>query len=72
MYPDYFKDKAVGRLLGEGVKAEHFNDDMLGRCLDAIYHYGIEKLFAELSYRIALKHNLLGKSAHLDTSSLSL
>jgi transposase len=33
MYPEYFMDKPVERLLGEGVKAEHINDDALGKCI---------------------------------------
>ena len=40
LMPHFFKDKPVERLLGEGVAAEHLNDDALGRALDAIYAYG--------------------------------
>ena len=40
LMPLFFKDKPVERLLGEGVAAEHLNDDDLGRALDAIYVYG--------------------------------
>ncbi len=29
MYPEYFADKPVERLLGEGIKAEYINDDAL-------------------------------------------
>ena len=36
LMPHFFKDKPVERLLGEGVAAEHLNDDALGRALDAI------------------------------------
>ena len=37
MYPEYFKGKPVERLLGTGIKAEHINDDALGRCLEQLY-----------------------------------
>ncbi|MEL6152471.1 MAG: IS1634 family transposase [Bacteroidota bacterium] len=72
LYDRFLEKKAISRLFGEAVQAKHFNDDALGRCLDALYDYGVEKLFAALAYRIALGHNLLGKSTHLDTTSLSL
>ena len=45
LMPHFFKDKPVERLLGEGVAAEHLNDDALGRALDAIYAYGPEALY---------------------------
>jgi len=35
LMPHFFKDKPVERLLGEGIEAEHLNDDALGRSLDA-------------------------------------
>ena len=36
LMPHFFKDKPLERLLGEGIEAEHLNDDTLGRALDAI------------------------------------
>ncbi len=36
LMPHYFKDKPVERLLGEGIQAEHLNEDALGRALDSI------------------------------------
>ena len=49
LMPHFFKDKPVERLLGEGVAAEHLNDDALGRALDAIYAYGPEALNGQLA-----------------------
>lgn len=37
LMPLFFKDKPVERLLGEGIEAEHLNEDILGRALDAVY-----------------------------------
>ena len=31
MVPDYFAEKPVERLIGPGIKAEHINDDAMGR-----------------------------------------
>jgi transposase len=72
MFPAFLQDKAVERLLAEGLKAEDFNDDATGRCLDAIADFGIEKLFARLAFKVILNARLWGKSVHLDTTSLSL
>lgn len=48
MYSEYFKDKPLNKLLGEGMLAEHINDDALGRCLDSLYDYGVSKLYQNL------------------------
>ena len=54
------------------MEASWFNDDTLGRCLDAIAQYGVTKLFTEVSFSIAREKNLFGKSVHFDTTSLQL
>ncbi|MCP5078508.1 MAG: DUF4277 domain-containing protein, partial [Psychromonas sp.] len=42
--PNFFKNLPVEQLFAKGIKAEHFNDDALGRTLDAIYKYGATAL----------------------------
>ena len=49
LMPHFFKDKPVERLLGSGMQAEYFNDDALGRTLDAIYAYDPEALYGQLA-----------------------
>ena len=66
MSPLFFEDKPVSNLLGDGVQAEHLNDDTLGRCLDKIAAYGTTKLFSELAFSIAQQKGLIGKRLHLD------
>lgn len=68
----FFQGKPVERLLGKGIAASDLNDDTLGRALDAIADFGAEKLFANIAFEIAQKRGLLGKSAHLDTTSISV
>ena len=68
----FFSNKPVDKYLGEGVKAEDLNDDCLGRTLDAIYNYGTTKLFGEVAFDIAQEFNFLGRSAHLDSSTISV
>ena len=72
LFPQFLSNKPVDRLLGEEVKAEDFNDDMLGRFLDAVYEYGSTKLFTEIAFEIGTEHQLLGHTAHFDTSTLSV
>lgn len=72
MFPEFLANKPIKRLFGRDLKAEYFNDDSIGRCLDAIGDYGVTKLFTELSFTIGTKKNLLGNSAHFDTSTLQL
>lgn len=42
LMPRFFKNKLVERLPGDGITAEHLNDDVLGRALDALHAYGPE------------------------------
>jgi transposase len=72
MFPEFLKNKPVKRLLGNNVKAEHFNNDALGRALDIIYKYGATKLFSELAFPIGMAQGLLGRSMHIDTTTLSV
>jgi len=72
MFPEFLRNKPVDRLLGEGLSAEHFNDDVLGRALDGIYKYGTTKLFTEIAFDVGIKEGLLSRSAHFDTTTLSV
>ena len=76
IFPEFLEGKPVERLFGDGIVAEAFNDDCLGRCLDALYEYGITKAFCTLSFQIGLEQGLLKgggyTSVHLDSSTISL
>jgi transposase len=72
LFPEFLDDKPLDRLFNRHVRAEWFNDDATGRCLDMISAYGTTKLFTELSLIIGQNRGLLGKSAHIDTTTLSL
>jgi len=52
MVQEFFNDKPMEKLFSGDVKADHFNDDALGRVLDSIYEYGTTKFFANISYAI--------------------
>lgn len=70
MYPEYFADKPVERLLGEGIKAEHINDDALGRCLDQFYETGVSGLYQTLSARVIDHLKLPCEGLNLDSTSI--
>ena len=72
MFPEFLGNKPIDRLIGKGLEASDFNDDALGRCLDEIYKYGVTKLFSEVAFEVGTENNLLGKSAHFDTSSITV
>lgn len=48
LFPKFFDDIAVSRLLGPGVSRDQLNDDFFGRTLDAIADYGPTELFNEI------------------------
>ncbi len=72
MFTKFLKGKPVDKLIGKGVKEEYFTDDALGRCLDAIYEFGSTNLFSKIVFNVAKNNNLLGKSMHIDTTSLTV
>ena len=68
----FFDNKPVDKYLGKGLIAADLNDDILGRTLDEIHHYGTTKFFGEVAFEIAQEFNFLGRSAHLDSSTISV
>jgi len=71
LVPKFFEDKPVEALLGPGIKAEHLNDDRLGRALDTFYECGVTPLFAVLSQRAFKALGFKPGTGHLDTTTLS-
>jgi len=70
--PQFFENKPVDKLLGEGIEASMLTDYTLGHTLDEISDYGTTKLYSEIAFDIALDQNLLDRICHLDTTSLSV
>jgi transposase len=67
--PHFFRGKPVERLLGPGLRAEHLNDDALGRALDAIYDFGVELFYYLLAVGVVKQLGLTGGGGHLDATS---
>ena len=69
MTHQYFKKKDVETILGLEFKPEWFNDDVIGRTLDALFEYGVTPLFSELSFNVM---KFLGRkvgSVNIDSTS---
>lgn len=70
--PAYFANKPVGILIREGLTAEDFNDDSLGRALDRLYETGVTEVFASVaSYALDIM-GIDQRFYHLDTTTFSL
>jgi transposase len=65
----FFQDKPVDRLIGEGIEAVHLNDDVLGRALDSIYDYGPDRLYPQIAAPVVQQLGLSSRFGHLDSTS---
>jgi transposase len=72
LFPQFLQNKPVDRLFHQGVSADDFNDDALGRGLDRLHAYGVTRLFGELAMTIGDRCGLLGRSVRLDNSTLTV
>ncbi len=72
LFSNFFQDKAVEHLLGKGVKAEDLNDDKLGRVMDKLYKYGLNKLFLTIGLEVIKEYKVSTKYSHLDSTSFHL
>ncbi|MBT6843220.1 MAG: IS1634 family transposase [Candidatus Melainabacteria bacterium] len=70
--PMFFEDTAVETIFGDGIKAEDFSDDSLGRCLDKMSEFGIEEIFSRIAYQACKKFAVDTRFQHLDTSVMQL
>ena len=52
LFPQFFQDKPVEKLLGAGIKASEINDDKIGRVMDSIREYGLEKLWLKIAFKV--------------------
>lgn len=70
--PEFFRNKPMDLLIGEGVTAEMLNDDSLGDALDRLYEAGVTELFAQVAARACAHYGIDGRFRHLDSSSFHL
>jgi len=72
LFPSFFENLPVDKLLGEGVVASDLNDDVLGRTFDAIYKYDPTDLFNEIVLKVMDRVDFDTKLIHADTTSFGV
>src|SRR5438270_3771558 len=72
LVPQYFENKPVEHLLGEGITADMLNDDSLGRTLDWLYQHDVTTLFAGLALQARRRFGIQAQHLHIDTTSFSV
>jgi transposase len=70
--PDYFRDKPVSVLFRRSLQAAVFNSHSLSSSLDAVYDYGIDKLFFNISLQSIKRYDIKLTSRHLDGTTVSV
>ncbi len=59
LFPEFMTTKPVEILIGEGLKAEDFNDDVLGRTLEKVYRAGPEGIFTSIVSIVKIPDKIL-------------
>lgn len=72
LFSRLFEGKATEHLLGQGIQAEHLNDDRLGRVLDQLYQVGLNQVFMSIVLAVVEKYVIEVKTVHLDSSSFQV
>jgi transposase len=70
--PKFFERCPVKHLLGAGYEACDFNDDSIGRCLDALFEYGLNKLFVQLAHKACREEGIDTTYWHVDSTNFSV
>ena len=71
-FPQFLEEKAIENLLWVGIEAEDLYDDKIGRVMDNLYKYGLNKLFLIIALEVVEKYGVGTKYSHLASTSLHL
>jgi transposase len=52
MFSDFFEHNPIEKLIGPGIHAEHLNDDVLGRTLDALFEADVSVLYQAIAEQV--------------------
>jgi transposase len=72
LFPQLFKEKAIEHLLGAGIEGEDLNDDKIGRVMDKLYKYRLNKLVLIIAVEVVKKYGVATKYSHLGSTSGSI
>ena len=70
--PEFFSNKPVNLLIHPQMQASDFNDDSLGRALDALYEKGVTEAFATVASKALATYGVEHRFVHLDSTTFSL
>jgi len=59
-------------LFGEDIPQSKFNDDAVGRCMDALFDAGTGKIFTAVVLSAVKQYNLDTRNVHHDTTSVTV
>ena len=69
MFPQFFANKPVERLIGPRICADDLNDDVLGRCLDALFEVTDVSIYQVMAAQVVERLGLKSTAVHLDITS---
>ncbi len=72
LFSQFFEDKAIEELLGQGIKSQYINDDKIGRVMDELFEFGLNNIFLEIVLTTLKKFEIQIKYGHLDATSFHL
>ena len=67
-----FKHLDCEVLFGKGLKSSDFNDDCLGKSLEALGNLDFHKTYSEICMNALELHDVLVKEVHVDTTNVSV
>ena len=69
MFPRFFANKPLDKLIREGIEPEHLNDKVLGRALDELFDLDVSKVYFELAIKVTTHLKLPCDALNLDSTS---
>jgi transposase len=71
LFPEFLANKPVDLLIRSELEPSDFNDDCLGRTMDASYDFGVTELFAAVAGPVLQDCGIPTDIGYLDTTSFS-
>jgi transposase len=70
--PEFFRNKPVDILVGEGLTADDLDANSLGRALDRVFETGVTEVFAYVAAAAVKQAGVSTRHVHLDSTSFAL
>ncbi len=69
LFPEFFANKDLPRLLRPGIEAKQLNDSALGRAMDKFFEFGVTELFSHLASNTVKTLDLKVETVNQDITS---